>query len=201
MPTDKGDQSNVAENTPLLTDTTSRASASDSSALEDGQTRTRDGDKDDVPLPKLQIFLLCYARLIEPIAFFSIFPYINKMIWETGDIDEADVGFYSGLIVSCFQSYHSLPLRQVSMVAHSNQIAKTKQESMFSLTQMLLMISWGRAADRIGRKPVLVFSLAGVGVATSLFGLSKTIWQMVLFRCLAGVFAGTVVQVNSHLLG
>jgi len=58
---------------------------------------------------------------------------------------------------------------------------------------MLLMIQWGRAADRIGRKPVLVFSLAGVAIATAIFGLSKTIWQMVLFRCCAGVFAGTIV--------
>lgn len=58
---------------------------------------------------------------------------------------------------------------------------------------MLLMISWGRAADRFGRKPILVFSLAGAAIATALFGVSKTIWQMILFRCLAGAFAGTVV--------
>jgi len=64
---------------------------------------------------------------------------------------------------------------------------------MFSVTQMTLMISWGRLADRIGRKPVMVFSLVGVGLGTALFGLSRTIWQMVLFRCTAGVFAGTVV--------
>jgi MFS family permease len=64
---------------------------------------------------------------------------------------------------------------------------------MFSLTQMLLMISWGHAADHYGRKPVLVFSLAGVTAATTLFGFSKTIWQMILFRCIAGVFAGTIV--------
>ena len=55
--------------------------------------------EDDRPLPRAQIFLLCYARLVEPIAFFSIFPFINKMLWETGNIKEADVGFYSGLIV------------------------------------------------------------------------------------------------------
>jgi hypothetical protein len=54
---------------------------------------------DDKALPKAQIFLLCYARLVEPIAFFSIFPFINQMIWETGHLREADVGFYSGLIV------------------------------------------------------------------------------------------------------
>jgi len=60
---------------------------------------------------------------------------------------------------------------------------------------MLLMIAWGRAADRFGRKPVLVFSLAGVAIATSLFGLSKTIWQMIVFRCFAGLFSGTLVCV------
>ncbi len=58
---------------------------------------------------------------------------------------------------------------------------------------MLLMIPWGRAADYWGRKPVLVLSLAGVAVATSIFGLSTTIWQMILFRCFAGIFAGTIV--------
>ena len=57
-------------------------------------------DGDDKPLPRTQIFLLCYARIVEPIAFFGIFPFINKMIWETGGLREADVGFYSGLIVS-----------------------------------------------------------------------------------------------------
>jgi MFS family permease len=61
------------------------------------------------------------------------------------------------------------------------------------------MISWGRAADRIGRKPVLVFSLVGVAIATAIFGLSKSIPQMVLFRCCAGVFAGTIVYVALSL--
>lgn len=58
---------------------------------------------------------------------------------------------------------------------------------------MVLMISWGRAADRLGRKPVLVCSLVGVAFATALFGSSKTLWQVIFFRCLAGVFAGTVL--------
>ncbi|KAE8449021.1 hypothetical protein EG329_008609 [Mollisiaceae sp. DMI_Dod_QoI] len=169
----------VTENTPLL-----------GSSMDDPATSVNEGeiiahgkyddDEDDAkfphhhedhkPLPKLQIFLLCYARMIEPIAFFGIFPFINKMIYETGDLEEADT--------------------------LANRIS---QESLFSLTQMMLMISWGRAADRIGRKPVLVFSLAGVSIATAIFGLSKTIWQMVMFRCCAGVFAGTIVTVRTML--
>jgi hypothetical protein len=54
---------------------------------------------DDTPLPKIQIFLLCFARFIEPVAFFCIFPFINQMIFDTGEVAETDVGFYSGLIV------------------------------------------------------------------------------------------------------
>ncbi|KIX06981.1 uncharacterized protein Z518_04957 [Rhinocladiella mackenziei CBS 650.93] len=125
---------------------------------------------EDKPLPKQQIFFLCFARLVEPIAFFCIFPFVNQMIWDTGEVAETDVGFYSGLI-----------------------------ESLFSLTQMLLMIPWGKAADHWGRKPVLVSSLAGVAVATAVFGLSKSIWQMILFRCFAGLFAGTVVTIRTMI--
>jgi hypothetical protein len=55
---------------------------------------------DDKPLPKGQIFLICFAAIIEPVAFFCIFPYINQMIFETGEVSRNSVGKYSGLIVS-----------------------------------------------------------------------------------------------------
>lgn len=84
--------------------------------------------------------------------------------------NEADIGFYSGLI-----------------------------ESLFSLTQMCTMLPWGWLADRFGRKPVLVFSLCGVTIFTVLFGFSTTVWQMILFRCLAGVFSGSVVAARSMI--
>ena len=63
---------------------------------------SRSSDVDDRPLPLGQIFLLCYARIMDPIAYFSIFPFVNQMILETGDIKETDVGFYSGLIVNAY---------------------------------------------------------------------------------------------------
>lgn len=127
-------------------------------------------EDEEAPLPKLQIFLLCYARLVEPIAFFSIFPFVPQMIHEVGDIPSDQVGYYTGLI-----------------------------ESLFSITQMLLMISWGKASDRFGRRPVLIFSLWGVAGATALFGFSRNLWQMVVFRCSAGVFAGTVVTIRAMI--
>ncbi|KAE9372585.1 MFS general substrate transporter [Stipitochalara longipes BDJ] len=166
----------ISENTPLLGTSTQDpiAPVNDAEILnhESAQNGAHPAHPahPEKPLPKLQIFLLCFARLVEPVAFFGIFPFISEMIYKTGNLKQADVGFYAGLI-----------------------------ESMFSFTQMMLMIQWGRVSDRIGRKPVLVFSLIGVAVGTAIFGLSKTIWQMVLFRCCAGVFAGTIVTVRTMI--
>lgn len=68
--------------------------------IEEEQEQENENEDEDKPLPMGQIMLLCYARLVEPIAFFSIFPFINQMIQEVGGVEEEDVGFYSGLIVS-----------------------------------------------------------------------------------------------------
>lgn len=84
--------------------------------LSDGDRNT-DEDDEDVPLPKWQIFILCYTKVVDPIAFFSIFPYVNAMIENTG-VPKPNVGFYSGLI-----------------------------ESLFSATQMCTMIFWGRVSS------------------------------------------------------
>ncbi|KEF62163.1 uncharacterized protein A1O9_00135 [Exophiala aquamarina CBS 119918] len=158
------------ETTALLAGSTKLPVASDVDINENGSALPTASDDDDKPLPKGQIFFLCLARVVEPIAFFCIFPFINKMIWDTGEVAKTDVGFYSGLI-----------------------------ESMFSLTQMLLMIPWGWAADHFGRRPVLVFSLGGVTIGTALFGLSQSIWQMIVLRCFSGVFAGTIVTIRTML--
>jgi MFS family permease len=58
---------------------------------------------------------------------------------------------------------------------------------------MFTMIFWGRIADRYGRKPVLISSLVGLTVTVTLFGTSSTVWQMIIFRSLAGLFSGSVV--------
>lgn len=163
------------ETTPLLTapeiGTLATHSNGTINAAQDAENEDdSEPEEEEPPMPYLQILLLCYSSLAEPIAYFSIFPFINEMIKRNGDLPEENVGFFAGLI-----------------------------ESLFSLVQMVLMIFYGRMADRLGRKPVLVFSLAGVSLATALFGMARTLWQMILLRCFAGVFAGSVVTVRTML--
>lgn len=102
----KGDRPAAAdETTPLLV--ASQAGPTAPNDQTDGTLNecSVDTDDDDTPLPKIQIALLCYSRLVEPIAFFCIFPFINEMIYRTGNLDQKDVGFYTGLIVRLLQFY------------------------------------------------------------------------------------------------
>lgn len=92
---DREGVSAVDEVTPLLA--VSEAGPLGNSS--DEPLASKPSHDDDKPLPVRQILLLCYIRLLEPLIFFSIFPFINQMIWETGTVQETDVGFYSGLIV------------------------------------------------------------------------------------------------------
>ena len=97
----------ASETTPLLAVSSENpVTQADSETLEinkiGGTATSPEDEDDDKPLPVGQIILLCYARLVEPIAFFSIFPFIQQMILEVGGVEEEDVGFYSGLIVSIF---------------------------------------------------------------------------------------------------
>jgi predicted MFS family arabinose efflux permease len=159
------DHSKTTSNNPPNGHVAKQPQAPDASLPHTNQTTD-----EEKPFPRFQILVLCYASIVDPVAFFIILPYINEMVERVGHQLPENVGFWTGTI-----------------------------ESLFSLVQMLLIIFYGRIADRIGRKPVLVFSLAGIAAASALFGLSATLWQMVVFRCLAGLFAGCSVTIRAMI--
>jgi hypothetical protein len=53
------------------------------------------------PLPKMKLASLCGVRLVDPIAFTQIFPYINEQITSIPGLidDPSRTGFYSGMVV------------------------------------------------------------------------------------------------------
>jgi hypothetical protein len=86
----------VDETTPLI----ASESTLEAGQIENGEVNGQNSDSNDSEkLPMVQIMLLCFARIAEPIAFFSIFPFIGQMIEDAAGVAESEVGFYSGLIV------------------------------------------------------------------------------------------------------
>ena len=85
-------------------------------------------EKRITPLPKVQLAIVCLIRVVEPICFQVIFPFINQMLLEVGAAQsEEEVGYAAGVV-----------------------------ESVFSIAQLLTVFHWGALSDRIGRKPVLI---------------------------------------------
>ena len=75
------------------------------------------------PLPKTQLICLCLVRLVDPIAFTQIFPYINEMMAHLHITnDPSRVGFYSGLAESAFSISSLLSIYQWARLsgAYSN---------------------------------------------------------------------------------
>ncbi|OJT01793.1 hypothetical protein TRAPUB_7849 [Trametes pubescens] len=124
------------------------------------------------PLPKLQLFILLYLQLAEPITSTVIYPFVNQLVRETGITsgDERKTGYFAGLIESCFYA-----------------------------VEAVCVLQWGRASDRIGRKPVLLGGLLGLTLSMLGFGVSRTYWALVLSRCAEGALNGNIGVTKSMM--
>ncbi len=56
---------------------------------------------------------------------------------------------------------------------------------------------WGRLADRVGRKFILIRSGAGMAVVMAAMGLAQNVWQLFLLRGLLGAVAGFIVSATA----
>ena len=113
-------------------------------------------------LPVQQLAILSICRFAEPIALTSVFPYLPEMI-ESFGVPTNDVARWAGITSAAF-----------------------------SLAQACTGILWGRAADRLGRKPVLLAGLIGVLITILAFGLSRTLTWAIIARSAAGAVSGNV---------
>ncbi|KAG6370555.1 major facilitator superfamily domain-containing protein [Boletus reticuloceps] len=122
------------------------------------------------PLPKAQLGALFAVRIVDPIAYQQIFPYINQLLADLRVAEPEQVGFYSGLV-----------------------------ESAYSLAQVFSVYQWGRISDIVGRRPVVFTGLVGIAVTTIAFGLSTSFAGIVASRFFGGLVAGNVAVIHTIL--
>nr|WP_303683697.1 MFS transporter [Brevundimonas naejangsanensis] len=99
------------------------------------------------------------------------------------------VGF--GLVVPL------LPFFAQSLQAEPWQI--TLMFSAYSLGQFFAEPFWGRLSDRIGRKPVLLVTLAANALGYLLLAFAPNIWVAVLVRLFTGLGAGNISTVQGYI--
>ncbi|KAH7889900.1 major facilitator superfamily domain-containing protein [Phlebopus sp. FC_14] len=123
------------------------------------------------PIPKGQLAALCTVRLVDPIAFTQLFPYVNEFMSDLHLTDDpSHIGFYSGLV-----------------------------ESTFAIAQLCSIYQWAHLSDVIGRRPVILAGMLGLATTTVMFGLSKSLAGVLFARCVGGLFSGNVAVIHSVL--
>lgn len=106
---------------------------------------------------KFQLTVLLACRLVEPISFTVLFPFVNSMVEDLlPDLPKSSVGRYSGAL-----------------------------ESVFSLSSFLCMYNWGKLSDRVGRRPIMMCGLMGLSFSLIMFGLSSSIWWAMAARIMS----------------
>jgi len=71
--------------------------------------------------------------------------------------------------------------------------------SSYSLMQLLCAPFWGRLSDRIGRRPVLLTTIAGGIVAYLLFAFTHELWMLALSRIVAGIAGANISTAQAYV--
>ena len=71
--------------------------------------------------------------------------------------------------------------------------------AIYSLMQLFAAPLWGRLSDRVGRRPVLMISMATSVLAYLWIGSATAVWMLFAARALAGACAGNIAAAQAYI--
>src|SRR5437867_5049008 len=71
--------------------------------------------------------------------------------------------------------------------------------AIYSLMSMMTAPFWGRLSDRIGRRPVLMASMAAAALAYLWLAFAEALWMVFAARALAGACAGNIAAAQAYV--
>lgn len=69
----------------------------------------------------------------------------------------------------------------------------------YSVMQLVFTPILGRLSDRYGRRPILLYSIIGTGVAFLILGLASSVWMLFLGRILDGITGGNISTAQAYI--
>jgi len=90
-----------------------------------------------------------------------------------------------------------LPFYAVRFAASPQEV--TALVAVYSLVQLVTAPLWGRLSDRVGRRPVLLASLAASALAYLWLGSATRLWMLFAARAFAGACAGNIAAAQAYI--
>ncbi|KAL5203574.1 hypothetical protein ABZP36_008445 [Zizania latifolia] len=121
-------------------------------------------------IPYKELFFVGITTVASSLPISSLFPFLYFMIQDLHVAkDEQDIGFYAGFLGASYM-----------------------------IGRCFASLFWGIVADRIGRKPIIVFSIFSVVILNTLFGLSVKYWMAIATRFLLGSLNGMLAPIKAY---
>ncbi|MCW5824327.1 MAG: MFS transporter [Cyanobacteria bacterium TGS_CYA1] len=99
------------------------------------------------------------------------------------------VGF--GLIIPALPTY--------AQRLHAGEFTVGMLIASYSLMQFFFTPIWGRLSDKLGRRPMLLFSLAASAVGYLIWGLTDSLWMLFLSRLVAGFGNANIAVAQAYI--
>ena len=136
------------------------------------------------PLSLGVIFLTLYLDLI---GFSIVFPLGPDLLKHYLAVDGG-----SGLLGALLGGIDALA-RALGNTSHLPEVLfGGVVASVFSILQFVFAPFWGGLSDRLGRRPVLLYTVAGTALSYALWAVSGSFWIFLAARVLAGLFGGNL---------
>ncbi len=90
-----------------------------------------------------------------------------------------------------------LPFYALRFAASPQQV--TLLLAVYSLMQLFTAPLWGRLSDRVGRRPVLMISMAASALAYLWMGSATALWMLFAARGFAGACAGNIAAAQAYI--
>lgn len=130
------------------------------------------------------VFLTLFLDLIGFSIIFPLFPALAKYYLE---VDSEN--YFLRLI---FDSIHSLLSVSGKMDMSSIVLFGGALGALYSFLQFIAAPIWGVISDRIGRRPVLIVSVAGLGLSYLLWFFSGSFTLLIFARLIGGIMGGNI---------
>ncbi len=133
------------------------------------------------------IFLTLFLDLV---GFSIIFPLFPSMLNYYLEMEQGGT-----LLTNLLDWLHSISGTQPTDGVPSPQVVALfggVLGSLYSLLQFLFAPVWGLASDRLGRRPVLLLTIAGIAVSYVLWFFSGSFTRLLISRLIGGIMSGNI---------